>query len=184
MDLSWKLRGRLAGLAILTAAFVAANASPDLGAAVARTGGVTGPDTRSSSALDITLAQLQARAHLDRFFEAVLDERGIARNGAALKVALRDERTGAGSIVWITPFARRGDLLMGTLAAAPAPALRIRQGDLVRFHPEDVRDWSFTGPDGRMYGNFTTRLVLNAMAPDQAARIAAILSDSPAPADW
>ena len=178
--MTWKMRGRLLGVALLCAAFVSANAGG--GVAAARNGEAPRAGFNASR-IDMTVAQAQAHRHLDRFFDAVVGADGVARNGAAIRIALKAEN-GRTEEVWVTPFAKRDGILMGALADTPRHAKGRKAGDLISFQRADVRDWSFYGPDGRIYGNFATRLMLTAIAPDQAADIAALLSETPAPAGW
>jgi|GEM_PF-2022555 len=180
--MTWRMRGRLTGSALLLAGFVAANLGGPAGIAAARTGMIPEPEVAGLHA-GLSVAQMQARAHLNQFFDAVVGEDGVARKGAALRIALMGDN-GRIEEVWVTPFARRDGYLIGVLSDEPQRIAARRSGDLVNFQSDDVRDWSFFGEDGRMYGNYTTRLMLSAVAPAQAAEIAALLSETPAPADW
>ncbi len=177
--ISWKTRGRLLGIAILCTGFISANAN---GIAAARPGPLVQQDNSEASP-DLNVAQVQAREHLNRFFQDVMGADGVARKGAALRIALTGDN-GRREDVWVTPFARRDGFLMGILADEPRQSSIHSSGDLVTFSVDDVRDWSFFGEDGRMYGNYTTRLLLSAVGPDRAAEISALLSKTPAPADW
>lgn len=166
---NWRTRGRLAGLGILLAAAVSANTN-----ALARTGDVTFGSV--GEAIDFTAVQIAARAHLDQFFGLVLNDNGVSHMGAALRIAV--PRANAGhDYLWVTPFQRENNAFIGLPhdAASTEP---------LRFDRAQVVDWSFTGPDGRLYGNFTTRLFLQNLTPEQAESIAAILSETPAPKEW
>lgn len=182
LPITWKMRGRLAGGATLCAAFVAANVGTGGGVAAARTGNAGATDYGQSRP-DLSVAQVEAREYLDQFFAAVIGQDGVARSGAAMRIALKD-RNGRTEEVWVTPFALRNGILVGVLADAPRRVAGRNAGDLITFGRADVRDWSFFGAEGRMYGNFTTRLMLSTVAPAQAAEIAAVLSETPAPVDW
>ena len=176
-----KRRGRIAGAAFLLAGFVFANAGTLSAVAVARPG--LFPTSETAQVQEMTAAQAAARSHLDRFFQSVIDADGVARQGAAVRVVLHS-LNGRSELIWVTPFARQGAEYFGTLAATPRQSRGPIQGDLIRFRKPQIVDWSFFGEDGRMYGNFTTRMILNTVSPARAAEIAALLSASPAPKDW
>ncbi len=171
--LSWRSHGRRFAWAILSISTLSAN-----GIAVARTGAQPEPD--QTSAPEFTEPQVAARVHLDQFFQSVLGDDGVARMGAAVRVALPAPE-GRHILVWITPFAVDGDQYYG---AAGGTAGTVNTSELITFDRAQVVDWSFVGQDGLMYGNFATRLILHTVLPAQAAEIAAILSDSPAPEEW
>ena len=170
--ISWQLRGRGFAWAILAVSAFSAN-----GIASARTGE---PPEQSQAAPEFTETQAAARAHLDQFFQAVMGEDGVAQMDAAVRVAL-PSLEGRHILVWITPFAVDDDAFYGAPGDA---ALSAGPVELITFERSQVVDWSFVGQDGLMYGNFATRLILHTVLPSQAAEIAALLSDSPAPEEW
>ena len=169
---TWQLRGRCFAWAILAVSAISAN-----GIASARTGELPRHD---QIAPEFTETQAAARVHLDQFFQAVMDEDGVAQMGAAVRVAL-PAAEGRHVLVWITPFAVDNGAFFG----APGDAtLSTGPVELITFERSQVVDWSFVGQDGLMYGNFATRLILHTILPSQAAEIAALLSDNPAPEEW
>lgn len=170
--ISWHRRGRRFAWAILTLGVISAN-----GIASARTDDLPKLDQKAP---EFTDTQVAARVHLDQFFQSVIGDDGVAQMGAAVRVALPTHE-GRHILVWITPFAVDDDAFYG----APAnPTASSSPTELITFDRSQVVDWSFVGQDGLMYGNFATRLVLHTVLPSQAAEIAAILSDSPAPEEW
>ncbi len=173
-QINWKRRGRLAGLAMLLAAALAANSG------LARTGAPL--PAQPNHATELTAPQIAARVHLDRFFEAVLDENGVAQRDAAVRIVLRGEN-GRPAFVWLTPFAQDGGQFYGALTEAVAGSQAAAKG-LISFDRSQVVDWSFYGDDGRLYGNFTARILLATLQPAQAAEISAQLSKTPAPQGW
>ena len=170
--ISWQLRGRRFAWAILAVSALSAN-----GIASARTGELPEQDQATP---EFTETQAAARVHLDQFFQAVMGEDGVAQMGAAVRVALPTPE-GRHILVWITPFAVDDDAFYG---APGDPSLSAGPVELITFDRSQVVDWSFVGQDGLMYGNFATRLILHTVLPSQAAEIAALLSDSPAPEEW
>lgn len=180
--MNWKTRGRIAGLAIVATSFISANADQTIGPAAA--GADNDPVvefTNSDTAMNA--AQEQARRHLDRFLSLVLDNDGIARDDAAVKVAVPVGGDNV-EVIWITPFAVQDGMVIGALANEPRDISGVHLGDVMTFAPDQVRDWAFTGPDGRLYGSYTTRIMLDDLDPGRAAEIALLLSPDPVPPGW
>lgn len=177
-----RTRGRIAGLALLCAAFVATNAFPSTGPVSAATSDTVVMFSESDARMNA--AQDAALTHFSRFLDHVLEASGQARADAAIKVALPLEGDAGTEVIWITPFAERDGLFIGALANEPRFLTGLTAGDVVSFDASQVRDWSFYGPDGKMYGSYTTRVILADLEPDQAAQIRALLSTQPLPSDW
>lgn len=177
-----RTKGRIAGLAMMSAAFLATNAFPSTGPV--RTS--TGEDVVvfSDDDLRMSTAQDTAQKHFSRFLDHVLNDQDQARADAAVKVAVPLEGEAGTEVIWVTPFARRDGLFIGALANEPRFLTGLVAGDVIAFDGGQVRDWSFYGPDGKMYGSYTTRVILADLAPEQAARIRALLSTNPLPSDW
>ena len=177
-----RTRGRIAGLAMLGAAFVATNAFPSTGpvnaAAPDKVVMFTDGDARMNA------AQNAALKHFSRFLEHVLNDNGQARPDAAIKVALPLEGDAGTEVIWVTPFARNDGLFIGALANEPRFLSGLAAGDVISFDGSQVRDWSFYGPDGRMYGSYTTRVILADLDPSRAEQLRALLSLEPLPSDW
>ncbi len=168
----WRRRGRLAGLLLLAANTLAMNSI-----AAARTGEPPLPDPTQT--IDFATHQVAARVHLDHFFQFVLDDFGVARKEAAVRVAL-PSTDGRQRLVWLTPFVVQGDQYLGADGSTGSG----ENSGLIPFDRSQVVDWSFIGEDGRLFGNFTTRLMLHTLQAERAAEIAALLSETPAPAEW
>lgn len=167
---NWRLRGRLAGIALLIAGALSAN---DI--AIARTGEIPLQDQHSS--FDFTAPQAAARVYLSQFFQSVLGDDGVAGQDSAVRIALATP-DGKHSLVWVTPFAAGDGHYFGTIHATDADQR------FIRFEATQVVDWSFTGANGRMYGNYATRLVLHTLQPAEAEQLALILSETATPAEW
>jgi uncharacterized protein YegJ (DUF2314 family) len=54
----------------------------------------------------------------------------------------------------------------------------------VAFDAGMIADWSYWTEGGTGYGNYTTRVVLEAMPKAEAAALRAMLSDTPVPPGW
>ena len=179
--MNWKMHGRVFGLVLLSVNFVAANASYSIGPAQA---GASDPIiTAQTRGTAITLAEERARTHLGSFLHYALDDNGIARDNAAIKIVM-SAHGGDDEVVWVSPFAMRDGRYVGILANEPKTTETKHVGDPVAFDAAQVRDWYFFGDDGKMYGSYTTRVMLTEMAPNTARQITQILSPTPVPAHW
>lgn len=177
--MKWKTKARLSAAAYLLLASIAANVSPGIAS------GNSAPTVSfAESQPAVEAAQATARMHLDRFLDHVLQEQGTARADASIKIALKIDEANV-EMIWVTPFASLGgDQFVGRLANAPRSTSQWQDGDAIHFSRADVRDWSFSGPDGRLFGSYTTRALLPHLTSEQAAQISSLLSDSPEPAWW
>ncbi len=128
-------------------------------------------------------AQDEAQSHLDTFLAYVLDENGVGQNGSGVKVAMPIEGDGV-EVIWVSPFGVRDGAFVGLLANQPQNIEGHNAGDTVQFERSQVRDWFFYGENGKMYGSYTTRVMLPDMSEDTAAQISEMLSIDPIPADW
>jgi len=133
--------------------------------------------------LKMNAAQDEARSHLDGFLNNVLDENGVGRQGTGVKVAFP---VGGESIevIWVSPFGMRDGQFIGLLANEPQNMEGYNAGDTVAFNQDQVRDWFFYGEDGKMYGSYTTRVMLPDMSEDTAEELSELLSNDPVPSDW
>ena len=129
-------------------------------------------------------AEAAARRHLDRFLDHVVKADGATLDGAAVKIAV-PTGDGHAEVIWVTPFAQTSDNgFLGVFANTPRAIPNASEGDAILFERAQVRDWSFMGADTKLYGSFTTRVLLPHIPREQAAQIAAVLSDVPVPAEW
>ena len=175
----WRTKVRLSATCALIGAAILANIGE--GASADGTGPVV---TLAAGDAAMSDAEAAARRHLDRFLAHVLEPDGATTHGAAVKIAV-PTGDGHAEVIWVTPFARISeDGFLGVFANAPRDIPGASAGDAVRFHREQVRDWSFFGPDAKLYGSFTTRVLLPHIPREDAARIAAALSDLPVPREW
>ena len=80
--------------------------------------------------------------------------------------------------IWVHNVARDGDRLTGVLANQPNYLPDLNQGSPVTFTADMVSDWSYE-KDGRMWGNYTTRVMLPHLGPEDAASLRQSLSPTP-----
>ncbi len=119
---------------------------------------------------------------MDAFLSHVLDSQGNAADGALVKVAL--ETSYGHENIWVDQFTvASGGGMTGKLANEPNDLPGKHFGDTVKFDRASLRDWSVF-LDGKLYGNFTTRVMLPHLDPDSRAQLEQVLSATPVPQDW
>jgi uncharacterized protein YegJ (DUF2314 family) len=137
---------------------------------------------------DATMAAAveQAKATLPLFMEKALDKEGYSVEGMFIKVAMPTVVADPSiENIWVGPFAMFDPVNMaGLLANEPNLMGDVHLDDRVDFTSDMIVDWSFVGPDGLRYGNYTTRVVVAQLPKDEAAPILASFPDNPVPADW
>lgn|GEM_PF-946640 len=85
---------------------------------------------------------------------------------------------GGNEHIWVNQVARKGDELTGVLANEPNWMPGLHQGSTVTFAVDLVSDWSYQ-KDGVRWGNYTTRVMLPYLAPEEAEAVRASLSATP-----
>lgn len=134
-------------------------------------------DDRMNAAME------QAKTTLPVFLANVTDGEGNSLPNTSLKVAFPTP-SGA-EIIWVSPFLWDGGVNMaGILANQPNFMGDLNAGDVVEFQTDMVRDWSLITPDGMMWGNYTTRVMLPSLDAATAASLGQRLSKNPVPAQW
>ncbi len=88
-------------------------------------------------------------------------------------------------IIWVSPFMLSPDGQgKGELANEPVALPGMQIGDTLTFTRDQIEDWGFEGPDGHLYGHYTTRVMIPQLDAQSAAYITDLLSADPMPADW
>ncbi len=99
----------------------------------------------------------EAQASLPRFLQETL---GRAVD-ATVKVAFQTFPRDVGNeIIWVRDISQRADgSFTGFLDNAPVNLGDWREGTQVQFTQEMIEDWSLVSPNGRLWGNYTTRVI-------------------------
>jgi len=123
-----------------------------------------------------------AQSHLPQVFAAVMDADGKAHPALSLKVAFP---VGDGEeVIWVSKVKHTGKRFTAVLANQPMYLEDLMAGDEVTFDKEMIADWGLVGDGGKLFGHYTTRVLLETMPADQAAQIRALLTPAPLPAGW
>ena len=175
--MTYRTRGRLAGIAILFFGMIAGNAGEFETPAVAGAAELGATDRPSAQDV-LPAASALARETFPRFLAATTSRAGTTLPGAAVKITVSLD-DGTATTAWVERVGTHGD---GFAGRPMGQALAL--GDTLTFSEAEVLDWSGTGPDGRIYGNFTARAMMEVLPPHRAALIATTLSLDPYPAGW
>jgi len=80
--------------------------------------------------------------------------------------------------IWADPIRREGDQVVARLANEPVHLRGLRSGSEVRVSQSLIADWSYAR-NGKLYGHFSTRVLLPKMTPEERAQVEGQLSSTP-----
>jgi len=125
----------------------------------------------------------QAKRSLPVFLAHVLNSSGSMTTPSTIKVAM--PTTGGESDIehiWVMPFRRLPDgTFSGELNNHPSHLGSLAFGDTIRFSQDQISDWALERPDGLVYGDYTTRVLL---ALGDGVPNGPKYSTQPVPEDW
>ncbi|WGW02226.1 DUF2314 domain-containing protein [Tropicibacter oceani] len=127
----------------------------------------------------------QARHSLPSALGGTQKKHGYFSPSLALWVAVPvPDQTVKVEMIWVDNIRRKGKGFQGTLAGHPRhmPGKALRSP--ITFNYSQIADWAVQAVDGRYYGYFSTRVVLDISEPAIAAQIRATLVERPVPRLW
>lgn len=145
----------------------------------------TGDHVVAFSKTDIAMntAIAQAKHSLPVFLAHVLNGSGVMTTPSTIKVAM--PTTGGKSDIehiWVMPFRRLPDgTFSGELNNDPNHLGALAFGDTISFSLDQISDWALERPDGLVYGEYTTRVIL---ADSDGVSNGPKYSSQPVPEDW
>lgn len=80
--------------------------------------------------------------------------------------------------IWANPIRREGDQIVARLANQPDHLQPLALGSEVRVDQSLLADWTYER-NGRLYGHFTTRVLMPRMTPEERAQVEGSLSPEP-----
>ena len=163
-----KVKGRLAGLALIGFAFVVTNALPDT-TALASLGN---PQAKAST--QASQAYKTAQSTLPLFLQSVLDAGGKPVTDASIRISLTGSNEKE-NVKWVSLLSYQNGVFVGKAS---------EQGELTAFTAQQVLDWTFPNAQGKYFGNFTARETLTNIPSNHAVTISAQLTSQALPADW
>lgn len=116
-----------------------------------------------------------ARASLPRFRTDFRERRG---ESFVVKVAIPIKGADGREHIWMSLDAIEGDSFVGRLANEPQRLAPLVKGSPYRAASSMISDWGYRR-DGRMYGNYTTRVMLKRIPAEQAEGLRKVLSPQP-----
>lgn len=127
----------------------------------------------------------EARKTLPSFLGYAFASGNTAPANTSLKVAFPTQNDGH-EIIWVDSLQRSGaNAFKGKLANAPNWLPGKKRGSPVRFTADQIRDWNLADPaTGKLFGNYTTRVMLPHLPADQRQQIKSILTSKPLPKGW
>jgi uncharacterized protein YegJ (DUF2314 family) len=125
---------------------------------------------------EVVSAMAEARRTLAIFWRRY-DAKTPGADQFALKVSF-PTRHGGQEYMWVAPTQRTDAEVVGQLIDEPEKVEGLKPGDQVRFDPGRIADWGYER-GGKVYGNFTTRILLNNFSPEDRAHAAAHFSPTP-----
>ncbi|MEM0965383.1 MAG: DUF2314 domain-containing protein [Verrucomicrobiota bacterium] len=144
--------------------------------ALARNESSNNPDTLFRGDYDDSQmedAMSSARSSLDTFRSAFRDGEGELYS---IKVAIRDGDNI--EYFWLVDVEIQGTGFKGTLDNEPQIVSNVSFGDKVTAEGNDLSDWLYI-IDGKMHGNYTIRVMLPGMPPEEAEFYESILAPLP-----
>ena len=113
----------------------------------------------------VNAAMDQARANLPAFWSAY--DKAASKQGFTMKVKM-PTRAGGAEHIWIKVTGRQGDQITGLLDNEPVDIEGVALGSKVSVKTDQVTDWAYP-KDGRYFGHFTTRALMNRASPQDQA---------------
>jgi uncharacterized protein YegJ (DUF2314 family) len=99
--------------------------------------------------------------------------------GEFLVKAGMTDRYGGKEFIWMDVISHTPDKVVGRLANKPEYLdASLHQGSQVEVSVADLSDWAYE-KDGKFYGQYTTRVLLGRMTPDQRAEAMQTLTSAP-----
>jgi len=133
----------------------------------------------------MTAAIGTARMHLDLVLAQLADAENAIHPALNLKVKIPLQDIDINEeMVWVDQLSLTDTRFSGAVANAPVYRKGLQLGDTISFDRAQVVDWSVLDTSGRMYGHFTTRVILKTLPPEQAAQVQDVLMPTPLPDAW
>jgi uncharacterized protein YegJ (DUF2314 family) len=123
----------------------------------------------------IDAASAQARATLPTFWAAF--DAAPSKQDFTIKAGM-PTKTGPAEHIWIQVSGRQGDEISGLLANEPFDIPNLHLRSPVTVTTAQVSDWAYP-KGGKLYGHFTTRVLMPQMAADEQAQMKTALAPTP-----
>jgi uncharacterized protein YegJ (DUF2314 family) len=121
-----------------------------------------------------------ARSEADKalpIFWAKFDAKEPGVSHYLVKIALH-AKGGGDEIVWAQPLQHSQEEVVARLANRPVYLAELKLGDVIHVAPDDLVDWSYE-KNGKLYGHFVTRSMMDRAKPEERALMEADLAPTP-----
>ena len=125
---------------------------------------------------EVNAAIVQARRYLPQFW-AKFDQQPAGVDFYTVKVAFPTSGGGAEHI-WVDVISHQGDVIVGKIDNDPEYRKDLKIGQIVDVKAADISDWSYRR-DGKLFGHFTTRVLLKHVSPAEAEETRQMLAPTP-----
>lgn len=118
---------------------------------------------------EMNAAMTRARATIEPVLQK-LEEGSV--DTFSVKVGIQDG--GQVEYFWLNNIDFQDGIFTGTIDNAPERVHNVKLGQKITVKKGDIADWLYR-KNGKMYGNYTLRVLLKKMPPDEAAKYRKIL---------
>jgi len=120
---------------------------------------------------DMLAAFAKARGETDNFIAIMTAKTG---DSYSVKVGVTDgDQT---EYFWLDNLTYADGVFSGTIDNDPELVKNVKMGQAINVKKEEIFDWLYM-KDGKMYGNYTVRVLLPKMSKEDADKIKAMLPD-------
>jgi uncharacterized protein YegJ (DUF2314 family) len=138
-------------------------------------------DPEAAYQRELAAAKDAARASLPVFWDRfALPDAGDYDFSLKAAFPRRDGQPGVEE-AWVENVARAPDRIVGELSVQPRFLGDLKEHAIIDFQENQIVDWAFMSGD-RLFGHYTTRVMLPQMDALQAEWLRPLLSETPAPA--
>ena len=121
----------------------------------------------------MTAAIAQARATLPQYWQ-LFEHPENGETNFSLKVKITD-----GTKIehfWAVDIEQKDGAILGTIDNDPEVVKTVKMGDHIHIQEQDISDWGYVR-NGKMFGKYTLRVILNRLPPQEAAKYRQMLAD-------
>jgi uncharacterized protein YegJ (DUF2314 family) len=129
--------------------------------------GISENDTEMNAAIQT------AREKLPEFWKK-FDKPGKGDADFSLKVRIEDEH--GAEHFWVSSLRRQDGKLFGTIGNDPEIVKSVKLGQEIEVPETNISDWMFMR-DGKMFGNYTLRVLFKQMPESEVKKYKAIITD-------
>lgn len=130
----------------------------------------------TSEDAEMNEAIAMARDSLPHFWSTYDNPKG-GESDFTLKVILKDA---AGNVehIWVGSIQKENGKIFGEIDNEPVQVKEVKYGQVIEINENDISDWTYI-KEGKIYGGYTIRVLIERIPTDQAEELKQQLSDKP-----